>query len=519
MNVKVKLKKGYVIFIFTMIVILVTGSFAGCKANTDVSSTSGQGRAPEYWPTEGWKTSTPEAQGMDSAKIAAMFDSIETYNYDVHHVQIIRNGYTVAECHYAPYEAEDPHIVYSITKSITSSLIGKAIEEGAIKGVDDKVLSYFPNNAVQNASAQKSEMTIKDLLTMSGGMDWVENGNNAAGENSSASFYNSENQVQYMLDLPVLETPGEKFNYSTGSTHILSGLLTEATHMSTEAYAKQTLWEPLGIQSAFWAKDNQNINYGGSRSLYSSGDLAKFGYLFLNKGLWEDQQVLPEKWISESTEKHIETPDGPAGYQGYGYQWWRNPFEGYSARGYGGQYLFVLPETNMVVVFMGDFRNSFFKPESMVKEYLIPACISDKPLKENSEGQKVLQGLIQAAETPEAAVAVQELPTIVATTNGKIFDTENQEKVGIDFEKGKDTATLHWLTDGVQYDIPVGLDQVYRFSQCPDFFLKGYTSKVGFRGTWKNESTFEVEVVPVEAERRYLLTLDFSEKGIASKFE
>lgn len=523
MNIHIKFKKHYGIIIFIVLTTLISGSLTGCTSNDSASkgekeSLSGNSTS-DYWPTEGWKTSTPEAQGMDSAQMAAMFDTIKTFNYDVHHVQVIRNGYTVAECHYGPYEAEDSHIVYSITKSVTSALIGKAIEEGYIKSVDDKVLNYFPNHTIQNVSDYKSAMTIKDLLTMRTGFDWLENGDYSNPNNSTALFHRSENPIQYMLDLPVVEAPGKTFNYSTGATHLLSGILTAATQKSAEAYAKEKLWEPLGITSAYWGKDNQNINEGGSRSFYTSGDLAKIGYLFLNNGNWDGQQVLSKEWVKESTTIQVETPKGPAGYGGYGYQWWKNPYDGYSARGYGGQFLFVLPETNLVVVFMGNFNSSYFKPESMVKEYLIPACVSETALKENPESQKLLSDLIAEEEKPEAAMPVPEVPEIVSYAKGKVFDAEKDGKVAIDFEKGKETATLHWFVDGFQYDVPVGLDNLYRFSDCQDFFLKDKMSQVGFRGTWSDKKTFEIEILAKEAERRYTLTLEFSEEGITSEFE
>ncbi len=523
MKVHIIFKKWYGIIIFILLTTWIASFLTGCVSNDSTSKnpkeTLTSESAPNYWPTEGWKSSTPEAQGMDSAQIAAMFDTIKTFNYDVHHIQVIRNGYTVAECHYGPYQPEDPQIVYSITKSVTSALIGKAVEEGYIKSIDDKVLSYFPNNPIKNASPYKSAMTIKDLLTMRTGIKWVENGDYSNPNNSTALFHSSENPIQYMLDLPVLEAPGKTFNYSTGAAHLLSGILTEATHKSAETYAKEKLWGPLGIQSAYWGADNQNISEGGSRSFYTAGDLAKIGYLFLNNGNWDGQQVLSKEWVKESTKVQVETPYGPAGYNGYGYLWWKNPFEGYSARGYGGQYLFVLPETNMVVVFMGNFNSSFFKPESMVKSYLIPACISDGAIKENPESQKLLSDLIAEGEKPEETLPVSELPQIVESTKGKVFDVDNGGTVGIDFEKGNDTATLHWYVDGFQYDVPVGLDNVYRFSDCQDFFLKDKLSRVGFRGTWKDDKTFEIEVLATEAERGYVLTLEFSKGVIVATFE
>lgn len=515
MVLKVWHKKGSRSLSIILIFLLTISLLAGCSTGQTASSSS----SASYWPTDGWLSSTPEAQGMDSGKIAEMFDTINTFNYDFHHVLVIRNGYKVAETSYYPYQPQDVHNIFSITKDFTSALVGKAIEEGYIKGVDEPVMPYFSDYQIQNLDEQKKSITIKHMLTMSSGLEWFENGDYTSSRDSNTQMWGSDDQLQYVLDRPMAESPGSTFNYATGGTHLLSGLLSKAIEKPVAAYAKEKLWEPMGIKTAFWATDNQGYNAGGSRSLYTAEDLAKFGYLYLNEGQWDGQQLISKDWVKESTTKWMDTPNGPAGLDGYGYQWWMNPFGGYSGRGYAGQFLFVLPEQNMVVVFFGSLKGgNYFKPEHFVKNFLIPACVSDKALPENPAGQESLTTLLEAAKLAPETEVVQPLPEVIKQTNGKIFNTENGETIGIDFETGKNTATLHWFTDGVQYDVPVGLDNSYRFSDCKNFYLKDFVSKTGFKGRWEDDSTFAVDIRPLESDCNYTLTLSFEDQGIVTDF-
>lgn len=508
------------VFMASLVLTLVTGCSAGNNAKTS------EVQAPDYWPTTEWKSATPESQGMDSAKINEMFENMTMHGLDIHHVLIIRNGYKVAESNPYPYQPDTLHVINSITKDFTSALVGKAIDEGLIKNINQPVLSFFPNRKVENTSDFKSSLTLKNLLTMTAGFDWSEDGNYGADYDSNTQMWRSENQIQFMLDRPVKEKPGSKFYYTSGASHLMSGILSQVTGKTSNEYAQEKLLGPIGVKDIVWALDNQGINSGGSRLFISPEDLAKFGFLYLHGGKWDGAQILSQSWVSESTSKQIETPNGLAGRSGYGYQWWMNPFGGYSGRGYAGQYLFVMPEQNMVVVFNSSLKGSdYFMPETLVGNYLLPAIKSEAEIPENAAAYASLMKTISSMENPPIATAPAPLPEVAKTVSGKVFKLEKGETVGLEFSTGtSDTlvagdsneATLHWFTDGDQYDVAVGLDNVYRFGDCPNFFMKGLVSKVGFRGAWKDEKTFVVEIRPLEADDSYTLSLTF-ENGTVEK--
>lgn len=516
---KIRITKHTALLVITVLMISL---LSGCQMPfSNLGTAANSVPNPEYWPTEGWKTSTPEAQGMDSKKIDDMFENIEMHGYDIHHVLIIKNGYKVAECNYYPYQQKDLHVINSITKNFTSALVGKAIDDGLIKNVDEKVLSYFKDETVKNPSDEKSALTLEHLLTMSTGYQWSEDGNYGAPYDSNTQLWKSNNQVQFMLDLPVVNAPGTDFYYNTGASHLLSGILNQVTKKTSEAYAKEAFLNPLGIKTIYWGKDNQGINVGGSRLFISAEDLAKFGFLYLHNGKWNDQQLLSSKWVTQSTSKQIDTPNGLAGRSGYGYQWWMNPYGGFSGRGFGGQFLFVLPKENLVVVFNSALAGSEFSmPETLVGEYLVPAVLSDQAIAENLEANAALKASIETLEKGPAAKNIPDLPPMAAKISGKSYPAENSEVYGLDFTAGSDTAILHWFTDGVQYDVPVGLDGLYRISSCPEFYsnVDGFVSQVAYRGTWKDESTFVIDVRPIEDNASYTLTLSFKDDQFTNSF-
>jgi CubicO group peptidase (beta-lactamase class C family) len=472
-----------------------------------------------YWPTTAWRTSTPEAQGMDSSKLNSMFETIQKRGLDLHHVMVIRNGVVVVGADYYPYSRDDLHIVNSVTKSFTSAVIGKLIDEGLIKSVEEPVISYFDDITIANPSPLKSKLLLKHLLTMTAGFEWTEDGNYGATYDSYTLMSRSPHPYRYILDQPVLTEPGSEFYYNTGASHLLSSIVTQVMKKTEEHYALEKILKPIGIDHIFWRQDKDGINSGGSGLFVSVEDLARFGYLFLNQGKWDNAQILSEAWISESTQKQVETPNGLAGRDGYGYQWWQNSFGGYSARGYAGQYLFVMPEENMVVVFMSSLPGSkFFMPETLVGDFIKPAILSNAPLPENKTAFEALSNTLEDIKKAPEALLVSELPVQLKSVSGKIYPLEAGEKIGLDFLEGADVATLHWFVDGIQYDVPVGLDGVYRMSDCPDFYIAGLVSSVGFRGKVVGQNSFAIDIRPVESDSVYTLTLNWEGDEMIKSF-
>ncbi len=344
---------------------------------------------PDYWPTQNWKTASPESQGMDSALLLDMLDVIWQNDVKIDSVLVVRNGYIVLDAYSHPHDADDFHPIYSCSKSVTSALIGIAIDKGDIKGVHQPVLDFFPNHTAKNLDDDKKAMTLAHVLTMTTGLEcrdsfryhWV----------GLQQMKNSPDWVQFMLDLPMAERPGTNFNYCNGATFLLSAVLQQKTGMNALSFAKKHLFEPLGISDFMWPANSQGITVGYSDLHIRPRDMAKIGFLYLNNGLWEDKQIISSRWIKESTRKHVSTK----GLMDYGYQWWTLGSGAYTALGYGGQFIFVVPLKNIVAVFTSGLdRKDIFTPSVLLRSNIIPAVKSDKSLPENIEQQKALKDLI-----------------------------------------------------------------------------------------------------------------------------
>jgi CubicO group peptidase (beta-lactamase class C family) len=327
-----------------------------------------------YWPTDGWRTSTPEEQGMDSELLTEMLAHIEENRVRIDSVTIVRHGYLVLDAYLRSYEKGAKHELYSCTKSVTSALVGIAMDQGHIQSVDQPVLSFFPERTVANLAARKEAMTLEHLLTMTDGLDWVRKDIRfTSSGDTTPEMMQSSDWVQFTLDRRMAEEPGTRWNYNSGASHLLSAIIQETTGMTALELAQEYLFGPLGISEVVWSGGNQGRNYGGSRLQMTPHDMAKFGYLYLNEGLWDGEQIVPTAWVEASTTNHSPTPEIY-----YGYQWWVMPWAGYySAIGARGQYIIVLPELDMVVVFTSDLMpEDQLIPLLLLAFYVIPSAKS-----------------------------------------------------------------------------------------------------------------------------------------------
>jgi CubicO group peptidase (beta-lactamase class C family) len=252
---------------------------------------------------------------------------------------------------------------------VISTLIGIAIDQGYIEGVDQPLLSFFPDRTIANLDADKQAMTLEHLLTMSAGF--------RCGDESSAvleRMIESGNPIQYMLDRPVRYRPGTYFEYCNGVSHLLSGIIRNATGMSTSVFAYEHLFRPLGITNLTWGADYNGITLGYTDIFMTPHDMAKIGLLYLNQGRWNGEQIVSAAWVAESTRKHVFVGAREIA-EGYGYQWWVDPAGYYFAVGNGAQYIIVVPQHDMVVVFtsllLGD---DILIPKRLLDEYIIPAA-------------------------------------------------------------------------------------------------------------------------------------------------
>jgi len=346
--------------------------------------------ASDYFPGNEWRTATPESQGISSEALTKMLDAIWQKNYTIDSITIIRNGYVVLDAYKRPNKPQNKHILYSCSKSVISALIGIAIDKGYIKSVDQPILNFFPERTAENLDQRKKNMTLKHVLTMATGLTCLDS--YLYGWIGLYEMRNNSDWVKHMIDLPMIASPGSTFEYCNGATFLLSAVLQKTTGKNALEFANEHLFAPLAIENADWEKNQQGISLGYGGLSLRPQDMAKFGYLFLKRGKWMEKQVVPTRWVNESTQKHIEATITP----GYGYQWWVVNPDIYTAVGYKGQRIYVLKKQNMVVVFTANLgKQGNLIPDGLLRGYIMPSIKSVTALPENQKAFQALQSAIR----------------------------------------------------------------------------------------------------------------------------
>jgi CubicO group peptidase (beta-lactamase class C family) len=338
------------------------------------------------YPTNGWPVSTPAAEGLDAAVLDRLDAELASGKHGyVDGMLVIRRGRVVYEKSYrhdyaklfetapdrvpGPYNYYDPawypyehgsdlHTLQSVSKSVTSALVGIAVRRGEIPGVGAKAMPYFSAYRVAS-DTRRDRMTLKDLLTMTSGIRWDETTVDYTDPgNSCARMEASKDWIRFVLDQPMAAEPGSTFVYSSGVTELLSEVLRKATGKHADAYAAEHLFGPLGISRFYWKKTPTGHPDTEGGLYLTPRDLAKIGYLYLKDGVWEGKRILPEDWAAASTQRQSD----PKGTMEYGYQWWVLPGStpAYAGIGYGGQLLVVVPSLELIAVFTG--WNVYDKP-------------------------------------------------------------------------------------------------------------------------------------------------------------
>src|SRR5215831_8434089 len=264
--------------------------------------------------------STPEAQSVSSQGILAFLDAVAKSKHEFHSFMLVRHGQVVAEGWWSPYRAELNHMLYSLSKSFTSTAVGLAVAERRLT-VDDFVVSFFPNDLPEQLSANLRALRVKHLLTMSVGH----------AQDSTPAIRAEENWVRKFLSLPIANEPGSVFLYNSGATYMLSAIVQKLTGQKLIDYLTPRLFQPLGISDMTWEVCPGGINTGGWGLSVRTESLAKFGQLYLRQGAWEGRSVLPTQWVTEATTFKIQQPGKDLEqlkqtsdwHQGYCYQFWR----------------------------------------------------------------------------------------------------------------------------------------------------------------------------------------------------
>jgi CubicO group peptidase (beta-lactamase class C family) len=336
--------------------------------------------------------STPESQGISSEAVrdfVAAADKINT----LHSFMLVRHGQVIAEGWWKPEGADKPHILNSLSKSFTSTAVGLAIAEGKLS-LDDPVLKFFPADAPSDPSENLKAMTVRDLLTMTGGHDTEPK---AAKEGPS---------VKQFLAHPVPHKPGTHFQYNTMGTYTLSAIITQVTGQTTLEFLRPRLFKPLGIENPQWAASPEGNSLGGYGLWLCTEDIAKLGQLYLQKGQWNGRQLIPEKWVEQATSKQVPNDQeshakmGPDWQQGYGFQFWRCTHNAFRGDGAAGQLCVVIPDKDAVIAVTaatGDMQGEL----SAIWDKLLPS-FQTSPLPEDGAGQEKLKQVIAQLEAHPA---------------------------------------------------------------------------------------------------------------------
>jgi CubicO group peptidase (beta-lactamase class C family) len=474
---------------------------------------------PDYWPTQGWQTTTPEEQGVDSAKLAEGLRQIQQKNIPIHSLMVVRNGRVLLDTTFYPYDGQSPHSVASVTKSLTTALIGIAIDQGKLR-LDDKLISFFPDTTIANPDARKDAITIKDLANMSSGLDCKSSPN----EPTVQAMEASPKWVQFGLDLPMAYKPGTHWEYCGVGMHLLSAILQKATGLTALEFARQNLFGPLGIKDIIWPTDPQGVNMGAGNTRLFPADMAKIGFLYLHNGMWDGKQIISSSWVQDSIKNQFSLPNGDR----YGYGWWSSVNENgmaFFAQGNGGQWILVSPVLNTMVITTG----GGFTIDDIVPYILAAFRDTKNPLPANPAGVAELDQVLAALLLPPASQPVQALPDIAASISGKSFRLDqnlfNIQSIRLDFNSTTQASFQITFTDGTQSPLgAVGLDGAFRLTpgmnldRATHTFVDFQNLSVGLRGHWADAQTFVLEYDTIVDYYYYQLQMVFNGDRLSITF-
>ncbi|MDQ2716449.1 MAG: beta-lactamase family protein [Chloroflexota bacterium] len=356
-------------------------------------------RQREYWPTTTWKEADPQAMGIDPLRLSHMHSYIQERVPGLHGLLLIRHGYLVFEQYYQGFQQKSYHSISSATKSVVSMLVGVALHRGLLKNLDQHMLDFFPEQASREHDARKQAITLRHLLSLQTGF----------AKEVPQEYW--RNPVQLALDCPMEREPGEQFCYDSQGTDILSGILTRVVGANAASFADTSLFKTLGIwrekearfawkqgpqgmhswhQDALWDEkagylwkvDPQGNNTGGFGAHFTAREMAKLGYLYLNEGFWDGEQIISPEYIQESTRPH--SAGGWPVHVPYGYLWWitrHGTYDAFFASGFGSKLIYVIPALDLIMVTVASTEQARKDPHQekairdLVPRFVLPALL------------------------------------------------------------------------------------------------------------------------------------------------
>lgn len=335
--------------------------------------------------------SAPEAQGVSSEAITQLISAFTEQVDSMHGFMLVRHGQVVAEASWKPFDKDSRHTLYSLSKSFTSTAMGMAIDEGRLS-LDDQVLSFFPGQTPANPSRNLESMRIRDLLSMSTG--------HTSGDLQAIDWDSEKSIVSQFLELEVDHKPGTHFLYNTPATYMCSAILQKVTGQRLTDYLEPRLFQPLGIEDPVWDACHDGIDYGGFGLNVRLEDIACFGQMLLQGGVWNNRQLVSQEWIDQAGSRQTSNGSNPDSdwEQGYGFQFWRCRHNAWRGDGAFGQFCIMIPDHDAVVAITSGTGNMGLIMH-LIWEILLPDFRS-RPLPENSKGHSDMVSMIRRLELP-----------------------------------------------------------------------------------------------------------------------
>jgi len=453
--------------------------------------------------------SSSEAQGISAAAILGFVEAVETEVAHLHSLMLLRHGQVVAEGWWSPYGPEEPHMLFSLSKSFTSTAVGLAVEEGYFS-VDDRVLSFFPDDAPAEVNEHLAAMQVRRLLSMSTG--------HVEDTMPHLVAQPEGNWVKGFLACPPEKEPGSHFLYNNGASYMLSAIVQKMTGQTVLDYLRPRLFEPLGIDEATWACCPRGINTGGWGLSLKTEDIARFGQLYLQRGVWRGQRVLPEAWIEAATSRQVSNGSSPESdwEQGYGYQFWRCRHGAYRGDGAFGQFCLVMPDQAAVLAItagVGDMQAVL----NLVWQHLLPAFEPD-PLPEDRAAQAALELKLASLTLPLAEGEASSPAAARVSGRRYVFEGEAQEveadepkleAVSLDF--GREGCVLSLWDERGEHRIRCGSGAWFKGSSYP---IRGEAQPVAASGAWTTEDTYVMKLYFYRTPYCQTVTCRFEEERV-----
>jgi CubicO group peptidase (beta-lactamase class C family) len=437
--------------------------------------------------------SGPEAQAVSSSGVLSFVEAADKVIDSMNSFMLVRHGHVVAEGWWAPYDAGSPHSLYSLSKSFTSTAVGLAIAEGKLR-LDDEVLKFFPEDAPAKPSANLKAMRVSDLLRMS------------TGQQTEPPRTPAQPWTKTFLAHPVPFKPGTHFLYNTSGTYMLSAIVQKATGMTVLDYLKPRLFEPLGIEHPTWEASPQGISAGGYGLSIRTGEIARFGQLYLQHGKWGDKQLVPASWVEAATSLQTSNGSNPRSDwdQGYGYQFWRCRHHAFRGDGAFGQYCIVLPEQDAVIAITSGVRD-MQAVLNLVWDKLLPA-LQSSPLSPDAESEQKL-----ASKLKGLTVRAPQGTASPANVAGKkyLFPANDRklESIALDASSSDGMATLVAQVGGAENRILCKPGQWHKgriaWARLPE-------QPAASSGAWTEDNTYSAKLCFYETPFMVTVKLKFS---------